>query len=237
MKIKDLKRGLIVSCQAQKDEPLYGSQYMAKMALAAEIGGAIGVRVNTVPDIIEVKRTVNIPVIGIIKQNYPDYTPYITPTINEVRQVVETGAEIVAVDATKFLKPGDKTTEQFIHDIKSQFNILVMADISTVEEGVTAYKAGADLVASTLSGYTEHTRNPESNEQIEFQNPDLKIIEKLVDKVDVPVIAEGRYWDSKNAIKALELGAHSVVIGAGITRPQIITKRYVRDINQYLGHK
>src|SRR5690606_29816938 len=114
LQIHEFKRGLIVSCQAQPDEPFFGSNYMARMAVAAEMGGAIGVRVNTIPDITAVKAEVSIPVVGIVKQPYPNCYPYITPTMKEVRAVAETGAEIVAIDATKLLKPDGKTTEQFI---------------------------------------------------------------------------------------------------------------------------
>jgi N-acylglucosamine-6-phosphate 2-epimerase len=229
-----LKRGLIVSCQAQPDEPFFGPDYMAKMAIAAEMGGAVAVRVNTIPDIEAVKRAVNIPVIGIIKQPYPDCYPYITPTLREVELVVRTGAEMVAVDATRYTKPDGKTTEEFIRDIKSNFDIIVMADVSTREEGVTACQAGADLVATTLAGYTEYTRKP-SKLPIELQEPEFDLISELAQAVNVPVVAEGRFWDYRNAIKALEYGAHSVVIGAGITRPQIITLKNVMQINRYLG--
>ncbi|MFC4596734.1 N-acetylmannosamine-6-phosphate 2-epimerase [Cohnella hongkongensis] len=233
MRIHELKRGLFVSCQAQPDEPLFGSEYMARMAVAAEMGGAVGVRVNTIPDIVAVKKAVAIPVIGIIKQEYPNCYPYITPTMKEVREVAATGAEIVAIDASKLTKPDGKTTEQFIHDIKSELDILVMADVSTLEEGIAAWKAGADLISSTLCGYTPYTRK-ESNVPIELQEPNLEIIAALADKIEAPIVAEGRFWDYRNAVKALENGAHSVVIGAGITRPQIITLKNVTQINAYL---
>ncbi|MBP1993869.1 N-acetylmannosamine-6-phosphate 2-epimerase [Paenibacillus eucommiae] len=233
MQLHEFKRGLIVSCQAQEDEPFFGSGYMARMAVAAEMGGAIGVRVNTLPDIRAVKAAVSIPVIGIIKQPYPDCYPYITPTMKEVRAVAETGAEIVAVDATKLLKPDGKTTEQFIHAIKTELDILVMADVSTVEEGLVAWKAGADIIASTLNGYTSYTQQP-SDLPIELQEPNFDIIQALADKISAPIVAEGRFWDHHNAVKAMKLGAHAVVIGAGITRPQVITLKNVTAINRYL---
>jgi N-acylglucosamine-6-phosphate 2-epimerase len=228
-----LKKGLIVSCQAKEDEPLHGPQFMAKMALAAEIGGAVGVRINTVKDIEAVKREVQIPIIGIIKHEYPNFFPYITPTLKEVEAVYNAGANIVAVDATKYAKPDGKTTEQFIYDIKEKFDIAVMADVSTVEEGITAANAGADYIGSTLAGYTEYTKG-NFDEPIEFQPPDLNLVEQLASKIDKPIIAEGKYWDYKLAIKAFERGAYAVVIGAGITRPQIITQKNVKYINEYL---
>ncbi|WP_135557020.1 N-acetylmannosamine-6-phosphate 2-epimerase [Paenibacillus cymbidii] len=229
-----LQRGLIVSCQAQPDEPMYGSPIMARLALAAQTGGAVGVRINTEADIRAVKQTVTVPVIGIIKQVYPNCPCYITPTLAEVAKVVEAGAEIVAVDGTQAAKPDGKTTEQFIYDSKNRFNILLMADVSTVEEGIAAARAGADLVATTLSGYTEQTRNRLTNVPIELQQPDFDLVSALVDKIDIPVIAEGRFWDGANAVKAMSLGAYAVVIGAGITRPQIITAKHVNDINRFL---
>ncbi len=139
----------------------------------------------------------------------------------------------MAIDASKLTKPDGKTTEQFIHDIKSELDILVMADVSTLEEGIAAWKAGADLISSTLCGYTPYTRK-ESNVPIELQEPNLEIIAALADKIAAPIVAEGRFWDYRNAVKALENGAHSVVIGAGITRPQIITLKNVTQINAYL---
>lgn len=235
MKINQLKRGLIVSCQAQPDEPLHGSIFMARMALAAEIGGAVGVRINTVEDILEVKKTVSIPVIGIIKKQYSNSPAYITPTLKEVDQVIEAGADIVAVDCTKSIKPDGKTAEEFIYDIKNKYSdTLLMADISTLEEGINAAKAGADIVATTLSGYTEYTKK-DTDIPIEFQEPDFTLIEELVEKVNVPVIAEGRLWDSQKAVEAFKRGAFATVIGAGITRPQIITKRIVDNINEFLN--
>lgn len=230
-----LKRGLIVSCQATEDEPLHGSLFMAKMAKAAEIGGAVGVRINTVSDIEAVKKEVNIPVIGIIKKEYVDYFPYITPTLEEVEKVYNAGAEIVAVDATKYNKPKGETTIEFIKKIKNNYNMKVMADVSTVEEGIIAEEAGADYVATTLSGYTPYTKS-EKDIKPEFQSPDFEIVRNLVERVDIPVIAEGKFWDYRYAIEALKLGAHSVVIGAGITRPQIITEKNVYYINSFLNN-
>lgn len=237
MKRDILKSGLIVSCQARPDEPLFGSNYMAKMALAAEIGGAVAVRINTVADIVACRKAVDIPIIGLIKQEYEGYYPYITPTIKEVDLVVEAGAEIVAVDATKYDRPDGNNVVTFIKQIKKKHDVLVLADVSTVEEGIVACKAGADLIATTLSGYTPDTIDKNNKTIIELQEPDFKLIKKLDEVIDVPIVAEGRFWNGDNAVKALEYGAYAVTIGAGITRPQIITKKIADQIKDYKNRK
>jgi len=235
MKIDELKKGLIVSCQAAPDEPMRDSEIIARFALAAEMGGAVGVRINGVADILAVKQLVTIPVIGLIKHTYPGYWCYITPTLRDVASVYMTGAEIVAVDACKLPKPGNVTAEQLLTSIKKEFpDILLMADVSTLEEGIIAEASGADIVATTLAGYTEYTLNKNDNRIIEFHDPDIQLVADLTQKIKVPVIAEGRYWDEHQAAKAFEAGAHNVVIGAGITRPQIITKKIVDNLKPYL---
>jgi len=235
MKISDLKKGLIVSCQATSEEPMRDSAIIGRFALAAEIGGAVGVRVNGVADILAVKQLVKIPVLGIIKHEYPGYWCYITPTLRDVEAVYNTGAEIVAVDATSLPKPGGLDAQRLIKEIKKNFpDMLLMGDVSTVDEGFAAEQAGVDIISSTLSGYTAETKNTNTNQIIELQPPDIELVEKLVQRVKVPVVAEGRYWDEVSAIKAFEVGAHNVVIGAGITRPQIITKKIVDKLQPYL---
>ena len=163
------------------------------------------------------------------------YWSYITPTLRDVENVYETGAEIIAVDATKLPKPEGKTTEELLTSIKKEFpDVILMADVSTLEEGLAAVELGCDLVSTTLAGYTEYTRNDADPRIVELREPDIKLVKDLTERVKVPVIAEGRYWDDKLAIEAFKAGAHNVVIGAGITRPQIITKKIVDNIQEYL---
>jgi len=233
MKTEDLKRGLIVSCQATAEEPMHGPQFMARMALATEEGGAVGVRVNSVVDIVAVKELVKIPVIGIIKQDYPGTPVRITPTMKEIREVYNAGADIVAVDCSFRKRPDDMGIEELIEKTKSECpGLLFMADICTLEEGVFACENGTDIVATTLAGYP---KNPEKSElPIEFIPPSLEIVGELVSAIKAPVIAEGRIWSAENAIKAMQLGAHSAVIGASITRPQIITLKIVTEITKHL---
>lgn len=220
--VKQLKGGLIVSCQALEDEPLYGSEIMAKMAYAAKLGGAVGIRANYAQDIKAIKEVVDLPVIGLIKRKYDGCPVYITPTIREVKDVVEAGADIVAIDATKSLKPDGKTTAEFIRDIRKTFDIVILADVSTYEEGMEAEKAGADMVSTTLSGYTPYSPK--------LEGPDFELVKRLAKDLRIPLIAEGRYWTPEEVVKALDLGAHAVVVGTAITRPKDITARFVRAI-------
>lgn len=223
--LKQIYKGVIVSCQALEDEPLYGAEIMAKMAIAAEMGGAVGIRANYPQDIRAIREAVKLPIIGLYKVKYEDSPAYITPTIKEVEEVLKAGADVVAVDCTKSLKPGNKTTRIFIKEIKDNFNAIILADISTYEEGIEAQEAGADMISTTLSGYTPYS--PQQEE------PDFELVERLAKDAKVPVIAEGRIWEPREAVKALELGAYAVIIGTAITRPKEITKRFVQTVDKY----
>jgi len=218
-----LKGGLIVSCQALEDEPLHGSLIMGRMALAAKQGGAVGIRANTPEDIKEIRRNVELPIIGIIKRNYADSEIYITPTLKEVDELIESPCEIIAFDATLRQRPNACTVEQIIRRIQESGK-LAMADISTLEEGIRAAQFGADIVATTLSGYT-----PYSRQAIE---PDFELISHLAGKLTVPVFAEGRMKTPGDVVRAFKAGAFSVVVGSAITRPQLITKDFVDAIKE-----
>lgn len=222
--LKKIYKQIIVSCQALECEPLYGAEIMAKMAIAAEMGGAVGIRANFPQDIRAIREVVQLPIIGLKKVNYADSAAYITPTLKEVKEVIESGADIIAVDCTRILKPGNKTSAEFIKEIKANFKTIILADISTYEEGVEAQEAGADMISTTLSGYTPYSP--------QLEGPDFDLIQRLAKDMTIPVIAEGRIWHPHEAVKALELGAYSVVIGTAITRPQEITKRFIRAVNK-----
>lgn len=223
--LKRVEHKIIVSCQALEDEPLFGHEIMARMAEAAFFGGASGIRANYAQDIKAIRQKISLPIIGLIKIHYEDSEAYITPTLKEVKEVVEAGADIIAIDATEALKPGEITTADFIKSIKEQYSNLILADISTYEEGIEAQKAGADIVSTTLSGYTPNS--------LKSEEPDYLLIERLSRDLNIPVIAEGRIWTPDQALKALQLGAFSVVVGTAITRPQLITRRFVEYINRY----
>lgn len=219
--VERLKGGLIVSCQAKEDSPLHGPEFMAAMARAAEMGGAVGIRANGPEDIRAIRAAVEIPIIGIFKQRLPDFEPYITPTLDSAKEIAEAGDEIIALDATLRPHPGNLSAAELISQVKA-LGLPVMADISTVEEGVAAAEAGADIVATTMSGYTPYSRQGEG--------PDFGLIWELARSVDVPIIAEGRICTPEQARQAVEFGAYAVVVGTAITRPEIITERFARAL-------
>lgn len=218
-----MNKKLIVSCQALEDEPLHSPFIMSKMALAAYQGGASGIRANSIVDIQSIKKEVDLPIIGIIKQDYADSEVRITPTVKEVEALVEGGVETVAFDATNRIRPNNETFESFFKEVKERFpNQKFMADVSTVEEAENAEKCGVDLVAITLVGYTADT---EGNDLFET-------LEKVVQSVNIPVIAEGNIDTPEKAKHALELGATAVVVGSAITRPKSITERFSKKMSE-----
>ncbi|EQK38625.1 MULTISPECIES: N-acetylmannosamine-6-phosphate 2-epimerase [Paraclostridium] len=214
-----MNKGLIVSCQALPDEPLYSSFIMGKMALAAKEGGAVGIRANTVADIKAIKAEVNLPIIGIIKQDYDNMIPYITPTMKEIDALVEENIHVIALDATI------NQSENFLKEVLNKYpNQKFMADISTIEEGLRAESLGFQFVGTTLVGYTEQSKNMNN----------FEVLSTLIEKCKIPVIAEGNFDTPEKARKALEMGAYSVVVGSAITRPQLITKRFAEEVNKAL---
>ena len=158
-KIANLEGKLIVSCQALPEEPLHSSFIMGRMALAAKIGGACGIRANTKEDIREIQSQVDLPVIGIVKRDYADSEVYITPTMKEIEELMEVRPEIIAMDATISKRPGNKTLEEFFHEVKERYpDQLWMADCSTVEEALHADELGFDFIGTTMVGYTEQSK-------------------------------------------------------------------------------
>jgi len=222
--LKRIKGGMIVSCQALEDEPLHSSTIMMRMSKAAQMGGAVGIRANTPQDCIEIKENVKLPLIAIYKKVHGDSNVYITPTIEEVRSLLPVNAEIIAVDATRRPRPDGKTLEEFFKEIKKVYNGLIMADISDFEEAIEAERIGFDIISTTLSGYTEYTLNR--------PRPDIELIEKLKGVVKIPIIAEGNVETPELAAKCLKAGAWAVVAGGAITRPQLITKKFVDSVNK-----
>jgi N-acylglucosamine-6-phosphate 2-epimerase len=222
--LEKLKGKLIVSCQALEGEPLFVPGYMGKMALAARMGGAAGIRANSPQDIRDVKEEVDLPVIGIWKVVSEGSNVYITPTMKEARAVYEAGADIIAVDSTFRKNVEGKYAWELISEIKKELPVLVMADVSTFEEGINAEKVGADIISTTLSGYTAYSTK--------LEGPDFDLIKRLSEKVKIPVMAEGRIWTVEDAQKALELGAYAIIVGGAITRPAQITERFAKAISK-----
>ena len=220
--LEKLKGKVIVSVQAMPSEPLYQEDCLTAMMKSVIKGGAQGLRLAGGRDVKNAKTLFEVPVIGLTK---PDIIPsnwkqvvYITPTIKHVKELVVSGADIIAFDGTTRPRPEDnlKTIIKYIKMNKR----LSMADIATVQEGIAARCLGADIISTTLSGYT-------TNSETDSEEPDFELLEKLVKILDCPIVLEGRIWTPDQVDKAFELGAHSVVIGSAITRPQLIVKRFI----------
>ena len=220
-----IKGGLIVSCQALEHEPLYTKEggVMPLMAKAAAEAGAVGIRANTVRDIMQIKEAVDLPVIGIIKKDYEGTPMYITVTMKEVDELAACGVDIIAVQGTFALRPDGSTAAQFIEAIKEKYpEQLVMADCATIEEGIACALAGADFIGTTMRGYTPETQG--------CNDIDYNFIAQLVEKCPARIIAEGHIHYPEQAKKALDAGAFALVVGGAITRPAEITARFISAI-------
>lgn len=224
MNMLDMIKGkLIVSCQALEDEPLHSSYIMGRMAIAAKEGGAAGIRAQGVDDIKEIKKVSSLPVIGIIKRQYQDSDIYITPTKKEVLELLKTGCEMIALDATNRERPNNESLAELV-SIIHEHNILVMADISTYEEAMQAKELGFDCISTTLCGYTPYSTN--------LEGPNYSFIKQLVETINIPVIAEGKINSPQDLKQVFELQVHSAVVGGAITRPQQITARFVSVLSK-----
>ncbi|QXE02419.1 N-acetylmannosamine-6-phosphate 2-epimerase [Terribacillus sp. DMT04] len=221
-----VKNNLIVSCQALPDEALHSSFIMSKMALAAKQGGAKGIRANSKTDIIEIKKDVSLPVIGIVKRDYKDSSVFITATYREMDELLESGCEMIAMDATARRRPENIALSELVAYVREKdAAVQLMADIATLEEAIQAEQLNFDCVSTTLYGYTEET-----NKQ-KLYDYDFKFLRQVIEHVRIPVIAEGNVVTPEMAKRCLQIGAHAVVVGGAITRPQQITERFVETIN------
>lgn len=225
--LRALFGGLIVSCQADAGSPLGSPAILAALAAAAELGGAAGIRANGPANIGAITRAVTIPVIGIYKVVSPGSDVYITPTFADAEAVHAAGdppPAIIALDATGRTRIDGGDWRTLLRRIQTDLGALAMADIATVEEGLAAAEAGADIVATTLSGYTAETSHKRAS------GPDLKLVQDLTRALAgsaVPVFCEGRVHSPALARAALEAGAHSVVVGTAITAIDWVTRSYV----------
>jgi N-acylglucosamine-6-phosphate 2-epimerase len=210
---------LIVSCQALPGSPLRDPAIIAALAQCAERGGAGGVRIDGPEDVAATRRAVAVPIIGLYKVR-GESPIYITPTLDTARAVARAGADIVAVQATRERNAAGDSLAALIAGVHKECRVPVMADVSTLEEGIAAEAAGADLVATTMAGYTPHSR--------QIAGPDLALVRDLAGRVSVPIVAEGRIRTPDDAVEAFGAGAWAVVVGRAITMPESITEGFVR---------
>lgn len=226
-RLDQLAGGLIVSCQARPGNPLHGPEPIALMARAAELGGARGLRVESARDIAAVRRSTALPVIGLRKIESADSQVVITPTRASAREILATGVDFVALDATDRLRPGGELLREVVREIH-RHGAVALGDLATIADLGPALRAGIDAVGTTLSGYTAGSTHPSMEE------PDVDLLRGLVQHAPVPVFAEGRFWTPEQAIEAFALGASFVVVGTAITNPMAITSRFVEAIDRYV---
>lgn len=227
--INELENKLIVSCQAREGWPMYGTEIMAAFARAAEVGGAAAIRATGADNIRAIKNKTSLPILGINKVFNDDFDVYITPTYESAVDILKENIEIIALDATPRKRPNDETFESIFKKIRKNYpNVLITAEISNIEEAKEVIKLDVDFISTTLSGYTAES---ESKDTI-----DLKLIEDIRRITQVPIIAEGKINTPQLAVEALKNGAHTVVVGTAITRPEIITEKFVNKLKGSINY-
>ena len=220
--LEKIKGGLIVSCQARVGWPMYGSSIMAAFAVAAQQGGAIAIRATGKDNLQAIREKVDLPLIGINKI-FSEYPVYITPTYESAKEILDVGIEIIALDATNRERPNGEKFEEIIKKIRVHYpDVLIMAEISTLDEAKAVMKMDIDLLSTTLAGYTKESAG--------IHRVDVDLIKEIRKISDIPVIAEGQVKTEEDAVDALKSGAFAVVVGTSITRPEIITQRFVEKI-------
>jgi N-acylglucosamine-6-phosphate 2-epimerase len=214
-----LRGTLVVSCQADAGTPLADPAHLSAMAAAVVAGGASAIRTEGLANIAAIRARVSVPVIGLVKRAHPGTEIYITPTLDDVRGIAEAGADVIAFDATSRPRPVHVAN---LVEAAHAAGRLAMADISTVDEARAALAAGADVVSTTMAGYTSYSKGDDG--------PDFGLMRAL-QTLEIPFVAEGRVWTVEDAQKCVELGATFIVVGSAITRPTLITERFARSIS------
>ena len=225
--INKLQNKVIVSVQAQDNEPLNKPEHLLALSHSVISGGAGGLRLCGIENIKYIKKNVTVSIIGLTKLeptpiNWLDKV-YISATMKDIMNLLNTEIEFIAIDGTSRLRADESTLKDQIGLIKQNGKIVV-CDVATYEDGVNSFELGADMISTTLCGYTKETRYKVN------EGPDFTLLQELLDESPVPVILEGRIWDPRDVKKAFDIGAHAVVIGSAITRPQLITKRFLQAI-------
>lgn len=213
--------GLVVSCQAPDGSPFRDSALMTLMATAARDGGAAAIRANGPEDVRAISSAVGLPVIGIHKLGDPTGV-FITPTVEAALAVLEAGAQIVALDGTRRPRTDGSTLAEQIAGIRASSDAPIMADVDSLEAGLRARDAGADAIATTLSGYTGGR---------DADGVDVALIAELAARLDCPIVAEGRIRTDADVVAARQAGAHALVIGTAITNPVAITRAFVTALS------
>ena len=219
--LKKLKNKIIVSCQPNEGGPQDKTSIVVSMAKAAILGGCGGVRIEGEKNIRAVNKNISVPIIGIIKNDLANYKVRITPLLKDVEKIINSGADIIAYDATNRKRPF--STKEIIFKIKKA-NCLAMADCSNVDDAKNAILEGADIIGTTLAGYI-------GKQVKDTDKPNIKLVKEFA-KLNCFVMAEGRYNSPDLARKAILAGADAVTIGSAITRIDNITNWFVKKIKR-----
>ena len=220
--LEKTKKKLIISCQALPGEPLHSSFIMSRMARAATLAGAAGIRANSVVDIQAIQDETSLPIIGIAKVDYDDSEVFITPTVKEMRAVASTGCQVVACDVTGRTRPNHEDLAKIVQQIHVEFpNTLLMADTDRIQSVMLANELGFDMIGTTMHGYTPATEGKN------IADNDFEYLKEVISVAKAPVIAEGKIDSPKKLKRCMELGCHSVVVGGAITRPLQIARSFI----------
>ncbi|PSB29782.1 N-acetylmannosamine-6-phosphate 2-epimerase [Stenomitos frigidus] len=216
--VQRLQNGLIVSCQAPVDSPMHHPVVIAAMAQASINQGAVAIRLDTPAHVQAVSGQITAPIIGLWKQQIPEFDVYITPQFHHALAIAQAGADIIAIDATLRDRPGSETLESLIARIQTELGKPVMADVDTLDAAIAASRAGADLIGTTLYGYTAATQHQTP--------PGFDLLAQMVAAIDNPIICEGGIASPNMARQAMTLGAYAVVVGTAITGVDLQVKAY-----------
>ncbi|MGV8911921.1 MAG: N-acetylmannosamine-6-phosphate 2-epimerase [Rhodoglobus sp.] len=218
-----LEGGLIVSAQAYPGEPMFDPRTLGQVAESAVIGGAAGIRLQGIASIrAAVDVELAVPIVGLWKDGDSDV--FITPTLDHARAVADAGANIVAIDGTRRARPDGRTVAETVAQLKSSHDVLVMADCGSLADALAAEEAGADILGTTLSGY--------SGERPKTVGPDLELIELIAARCALPIVAEGRIHSPADAAAARRAGAFAVCVGTAITHPSTITSWFTAALDE-----